>query len=278
MKFTPFQPNRIIYNKGEKLPDDFYPKENWLLRALLYRQRLNKNSFVLVTGEQRVGKSAFCIKECERINELNGREFDVDHQLTLDDIKKFFIWSRTAFNSEFIIDEIGTQLSTNQYWSIISSILRVFSQTQGFRCNIVFFVLPFAKILQSYFKYNAVYGIKVIDTGKAKVYKRVIDTLNDKKPYFKSKFITINFDLPKEPIWNRYLEIKKEWNDRRIDTDIDVIDKMNETNEQKAKNFVLRQKSLELGVALKEERMKQIDIKNKLMMQKEDAFFDNMYV
>jgi len=259
MDFSPFQVNRIIYKHGELIPKDFLPKENWLLRAVLYKRTRHENSFILVTGKPRKGKSTFCIRECERIGELTDRPFDVDNQLTLDDLKKFFIWSKTANGSEFIIDEVGSQLSTNQYWSIISSIFRVFAQTQGFRENIVFLVLPYSKTLQSFFKYSSDYGVKCIEQGKALVYKAVVDTLNDRKPYFKPKYWVITYDLPKPEIWNRYLEIKKEWNDKRLDQDINVIDKMNETNEQKAKNFLLRQKSLELSVMLKENRWNRIN-------------------
>jgi hypothetical protein len=255
MLFTPFQTNRIIYRAGDFLPFDFLPKENYLIRALLYRQTKQMNTFILVTGRPRTSKSAFCIKECERIAEIKGQEFDIDKQLTLDDIKKFFYWSKSAYQSMFIIDEIGTQLSTNQYWSVISSIFRVYTQTQGFRENIVFMVLPFSKTLQTFFKYTADYGIKTIRQGRVSVYKTVVDTLSDKKPFFKPKYVSIDFTLPKEKIWLPYLQMKKEWNDKRLTTDIDVIDKINETNEQKAKNYVLRQRSLELSVALKQHRM-----------------------
>jgi len=262
MSFSPFQTNRIIYRAGDNIPFDFLPKENYLIRALLYKQTRHENSFVLVTGKPRKGKSAFCIKECERIGEIKNNPFDIHKQLTLDDLKKFFNWSKTACGSTFIIDEIGTQLSTNQYWTVISSIFRVFAQTQGFRENIVFMVLPFSKTLQGFFKYSADYGIKAISQGTVTVWKSVVETLNDRKPFFKPKYHTINYGLPKEEIWLPYLEMKKEWNDNRLTTDIDVIDKINETNEQKAKNFVLRQRSLELGVALKQIRMDNINKKN----------------
>jgi hypothetical protein len=259
MSFSPFQTNRIIYRAGDFLPFDFLPKENYLIRALLYKQLKHENTFVLVTGKPRKGKSAFCIKECERIAEIKNVEFDINNQLTLDDLKKFFNWSKTACGSTFIIDEIGTQLSTNQYWTVISSIFRVFAQTQGFRENIVFMVLPFSKTLQGFFKYSADYGIKAISQGTVTVWKSVVDTLNDKKPFFKPKYYTIHYELPKEKYWLPYLALKQEWNDKRLDTDIDVIDKINETNEQKAKNYVLRQRSLELSVALKQIRMDKIN-------------------
>jgi len=255
MSFTPLQTNRIIYHKGDLIPFDFLPKENWLIRALLHRQQhLSMNTFVLVTGKPRTSKSAFCIKECERIAEIKGQEFDIYNQLTLDDIKKFFTWSKTAIQSMFIIDEIFTQLSTSQYWSVVSSIMRVYTTTQGFRENIVFMVLPYSKSLQSFFKYTADYGIKTLKQGKVAIYKTVVDTLSDRKPFFKPKYITINFELPKEKLWLPYLEMKKQWNDKRLEIDLDVIDKINETNEQKAKNYVLRQRSLELSVALKQAR------------------------
>jgi hypothetical protein len=119
-------------------------------------------------------------------------------------------------------------------------------------------VLPFSKALQGFFKYSADYGIKAMSQGTVSVWKTVVDTLNDRKPYFKPKYITIKYELPKDKYWLPYLEMKKEWNDNRLTTDIDVIDKINETNEQKAKNYVLRQRSLELSVALKQIRMDKI--------------------
>lgn len=259
MKIQPFKPNRVIYSIGSHVPNDFYPKENYLVRAILYRRTKHMNTFVLVTGKPRTSKSAFCLKECERLCELSNKQFDVYNQITLEDMKPFFKWSKTAFQSEYIFDEVSTQLSTDQFWTNISSIFRVYTNTQGFRENVIFLVLPFSRTLQRFFKYSADFGIKTLSQGKVAVYQSVVDTLNDQKPYFKPKHITISFGLPKEYIWMPYTEIKKEWNDNRIDSDINLIDNISIINEQKAKNMLLRQRSLELSVALKQDRMDKIN-------------------
>jgi len=96
MRFSSFKSNRVIYRTGENIPFDFYPHENWLIRAILWRRTKKQNTFILVTGEPRTSKSYFCLKECERIGELLDRKFDVQKQLTMNDIVKFFEWSKTS--------------------------------------------------------------------------------------------------------------------------------------------------------------------------------------
>lgn len=110
MGFTGFAVQRMI-TRGDNIPKDFYPHESYLNRALLWRSKINMNTFILIVGYPRTGKSAFAIATCERLSQLKKQEFDIEKQLTFDDIKKFFIWSKDAKDSMFILDETGTTLS-----------------------------------------------------------------------------------------------------------------------------------------------------------------------
>lgn len=108
--FTPFRSEKIIYYGGTKIPSNFYPGQNILLRQVLFRQSQNMNSFILVVGAVRTGKSYFGLKFAEKYAELKGKPFDVWKQVSFD-IRPFLVWSKTATTGIFILDEVGCNLN-----------------------------------------------------------------------------------------------------------------------------------------------------------------------
>jgi len=256
MNFSGFAVQRVI-TRGDQIPLYFYPNESYLNRALLWRSKINMNSFVLVVGYPRTGKSAFAIASCEKLSQLKKQEFDIEKQLTFDDIKKFFLWSKDAKDSMFILDETGTTLSPDSFWSLQQRIMRRFVQTQGFRRNILFWVLPSIVFLQKGFRFMCNYGIKTIRQGIVTVSKIQVDQLVG-KGWLDWTGINIHFKLPSKPVWNKYTKLKNDWNDITLQQDIDYMDMMSKPDEIQ----LMRNKNLELTVKLKEQQLKKIKTMN----------------
>ena len=221
MRFGTFNLNRIIYNVGRLIPDNFYPKEPYMIRALLWRQKIDMNVFCLVVGNPRTSKSSWVIDKCDRLCQLQGKEFDIDKQLTFDDIKKFLLWSKDAKGSQFVLDETGSSMSPDQFWSVQQRVMRRFVQTQGFRRNILFWVLPSIVFIQKNFRFLCDYGIKTIRQGKVSIHKIKTDQLLGKT--FIEKVIEEKFKKPRKKYWYHYMEIKKKWNDEKLKDDLNYL-------------------------------------------------------
>ena len=256
MTFTPFNTNRVITRRGQQIPKNFYPDEIYLVRALLYRQLKDMNTFVLIVGNPRSSKSSFSMKVCEKLSEIKKREFNVEKQLTFSDIKKYLIWSKDATNSMFILDETGTSLSPEQFWQLQQRVMRRFVQTQGFRRNILFWNLPSVIFIQKGFRFMSNYGVKTIAQGVVSVYKIIVDQLLGKG--FFSWIGTTKFSMPSPKVWDKYVELKEEWNNENLREDIDYLDLMEKPDQKE----LLKEESLRLGVELKRARLKKLRLTN----------------
>ena len=223
MHFSKFQVNsgNIYYEKDISIPVNFYPNLPFIFRALLFRETINMNSFVLVVGNPRTSKSYCAIKIAEELSKIKGVEFDIEKQLTFDDVKKFLDWSRTATDSIFILDETGTALSPDQFWSLQQRVMRRFIQTQGFRKNVLMWVLPSIVFIQKGFRFMSNYAIKTRRQGVVDVYKIVVDQLLGKG--YPDRIENMKFTMPSENIILKYEELKKAWNDIALQGDIEFL-------------------------------------------------------
>jgi hypothetical protein len=214
----------IYFFKDIEIPKDFYPDQPYIIRTTMFRGRKNMNTFILIVGNPRTSKSYCAIKVAETYSGLNNRVFDVEKQLTFDDIKKFLIWSKNAEDSIFILDETGTTLSPDQFWSLQQRIMRRFIQTQGFRRNVLIWVLPSVVFIQKAFRFLTNYAMMTRRQGMVDVYKVVVNQLIGKG--FPDRIETMKFDLPSEETINIYERLKKEWNDLTIKDDVDWLEEI----------------------------------------------------
>jgi hypothetical protein len=263
MGFTGLSVNSVIYRQGRLIPEDFYPNEDYLIRALMWRSKENMNSFVLVVGNPRTSKSSFALHECYRLAKLKKQDFNVEEQLTFDDIKKFLVWSQKAEDSQFILDETGTSLSPSQFWEIQAKVMRSFIQTQGFRKNILFWVLPSIVFLQKNFRFLSNYGVKTIQQGLVSVYKICTDQLLGKGyvQYVKS----IRFKMVDSAVWDKYNEYKRIWNDDKLKDDIDYINMMDKPSEKEAlrqEYWKLRNENLKTQIEFRKNRINETPTNN----------------
>jgi len=227
--FTTFMEGTIYLFNDMEIPKFFFPNEPYIVRASLYRQKKNMNSFILIVGGVRTGKSYTGIKVAQRIEMLNGKVFDVQKQLTFDDVKKFLLWSRNAEGSVFVLDETGTSLSPELFWSLQQRIMRRFAQTQGFRKNILIWILPSIVFIQKGFRFLTNYAIKTRNQGLVEVYKIVIDQLQGKG--FPDRIERMRVDMLDPETIEKYEAMKKEWNDQDLQSEINFLDDLNKPTE-----------------------------------------------
>jgi hypothetical protein len=231
--FSKFQVSsgNIYFYKDVTLPNNFYPELPYIFRALLYREKINMNTFVLIVGNPRTSKSYCAMKIAEVVEEKKGKKFNVDDQLTFGDVKKFLIWSQTATNSIFILDETGTSLSPDLFWSLQQRVMRRFIQTQGFRKNTLIWVLPSVVFIQKGFRFMSNYAIRTLNQGLVEVHKIVVNQLIGKG--FPDRIETMKFNFPDQEIVERYEQLKKEWNDKELESDVNFLDDLEKPYEKK---------------------------------------------
>jgi hypothetical protein len=203
------------------IPYWFYPNLPFVFRAVLFRTKINMNTFLLVVGNPRTSKSFFAMKFAEVYLRRVGKKFDVETQLCFDDIKKFLMWSQNAEDSLFILDETGTTLSPDLFWSLQQRIMRRFVQTQGFRKNVLIWVLPSIIFIQKGFRFLSNYGIKTIRQGLVEIHKIKVDQLIGKG--YPQRIETLSFGMPSKETLDKYTEMKRIWNDQRLKEDIDFL-------------------------------------------------------
>ncbi len=261
MQFSGMNANRVItFYKDQSVPFNFYRKQPYLVRVLLYRQQRDMNTFVLCVGNVRSGKSSFILELCKRLSLLKGVPFDVNKQLTFDDIKKFLIWSKTAKGSMFILDETGTSLSPEQFWDLQQRVMRRFVQTQGFRRNILFWVLPSVILIQKAFRFMCNYGVQTKFHGLVSVHKIKMDNLKG-KGWFEYVGV-MRYKKPTGKVWDDYMREKEKWNDEQLKNDIDYLDQASKPDQRQ----LMRDENLKLTLQLKRQRIEYLTKKNKDML------------
>lgn len=230
--FSKFQINsgNIYYLKDITIPKAFYPNLPYILRVLLYRQKMNMNTFVLIVGNPRSSKSYCAMKIAEEYCAIRKIPFDIEKQLTFDDVKKFLVWSQTATDSIFILDETGTTLSPDLFWSLQQRVMRKFCQVGGFRKNILIWVLPSIIFIQKGFRFLTNYALMTKKQGLVEVYKIVVNQLIGKG--YPDRIETMEFGLPSSHLIEKYEALKRKWNAEDLKKDIEWLDEIAKPTEK----------------------------------------------
>jgi hypothetical protein len=253
--FMPFESNRIIYFT-DPIPPDFYPNSYFLMRQILWRQHQNMNSFILIVGSVRSGKSYFGLKFSEDYCNISNIQYDVNKQCSFD-IKPFLYWSKDAHDNIFMLDEIQASLSPQDWYSVLARVFNVFCQCQGFRRNVLIMTLPNVAFLLKSIRFMCNYIIETMSQGNVSIRKLSMNHALG-KGYL--EFIgTIHFRKPSYNTLQDYENMKKDWNDKRLVSDINYIEMLERPSDyeiKRQKYFDLRMKNMELQVKLKENKLK----------------------
>jgi hypothetical protein len=253
MNFSPFLvTNKVIY-RGVRIPSNFQPelKNYTLMRHVLYRQYKMMNTFIIVVGSVRSGKSYFALKFAEDYSRLKGEQFDVEKQCSFD-VKPFLIWSKGNTGNIYILEEVSSSLNPTEWFTIQTKIMRNFCFCQGFRTNVLVMTLPNVAFLLKAIRWMSNYVVETISQGYISVSKI---TMNHTRGIGFPEFIgTVRVSLPSKDIIDKYEMMKKEWNDLHLQQDLDYLDML----EKPDYNSELRQKKLELDVKLREKKLEKL--------------------
>ncbi len=251
MNFTPFKSNqRISSIYGKTIPEWFRPdlKNNTLLRHILYRRHRGMNTFVLILGNVRSGKSWTGLKFCQLYSTQSNKRFNVDKQVSFT-IPKFLRWSSENMDSCYLVDEIQLSMSSREWWSIQAKIFNQFCDIQGFRRNCAFFTLPNISYIDKHLRFLINYIIVTINQGFVAWYK--VKMKHHLGKGWLSPMGTIKVSKPSKHVTNKYELMKKIFNDQHLKDSIELLDNLDTPTEKE----ILKERNLELTVKLKEQHI-----------------------
>lgn len=208
--------------KGSRgiIPDSFHPKAPLFMRHLLYRNKMNMTTVVLIVGQIRTGKSYTGLKICEDYSQRKKLRFDPKIQASFK-VLPFLEWSVNATDSIYLLEELGRSVPPTEWWSIQSKIFRNFIDTQGFRRNVLVMTLPNAKSLLNAVKTNVNYVIIQKSQGFGLLFKQNVDPLKGKLYHF--YLGSLRTTLPSKPTVDYYESLKKQTNDEWLKLDIEEM-------------------------------------------------------
>jgi len=222
------------YRDKSMIPDWFYPKSPFFIRHLLYRRKMNMNTIILIVGAVRSGKSYMGLKISENYCKWLKKTFDVTKQCSFD-ILPFLTWSQIETDNIYVLDEVGTSLNPQEWYSVQSKVFRNFTQAQGFRRNVMVLVLPNASFLLKSIRFMCNYVIETRFQGKGFIRKLLMDHTRG-KGYFLN-IGSIKFNLPTKNTIKKYEKMKKEWNDKMLNEDIEKLKRIEIEKRQEMNNF-----------------------------------------
>jgi len=204
------------------LDQNYSTKYNDIMYLLTERRKLNRDTIIFIVGEKRTGKSYSAIRLGEQVQKMWGLpKFDVTKQLFFEPegFVKFF---QTNTNRVVILDEASLSLDTRQWYTVESKILNSLLQTQGFRKNVVLLTSP---TLSDFDKRSLGFGHFMILTyriGFSRAYRIKINQLFKKQLF--QPIQHLSFELPTGNNVKNYEDMKKVFNDQKLEDDMDFFE------------------------------------------------------
>lgn len=211
-----FSERRITYSKG--IPDSFMPKlksKNTLLRMIMFRNSTNRNTFVLIVGSVRSGKSWFALRLAEQYMKLHNLEFDVDKQCSFE-VVPFLRWSRNNKDSCYVLDEAQLSMSARLWFTIQSRIFNEFCDIQGFRRNLLILTTPNISYIDKHARFLINYIVETTQTQGVIKWCKVKIRHALGKGYMDWIANPMKSRKPSKHIRDRYEEMKKIHNDEHL--------------------------------------------------------------
>lgn len=174
-----------------------------ILRYVLNKMKKGHSPLIIVCGATRTGKTSLALKLASIIDPT----FNVEKQMFFK-IQDFAQALSVSNNKCLILDEAGVTLDPLEFQSVQQKVYNHLIQTQAFRVNCVFLVLPMARGIGKMHRdyVNAV--LEVFARGCYKLYKTSIwhSDLSYKPPRLTHLETVIGVPLPPEHIWKPYQE------------------------------------------------------------------------
>jgi hypothetical protein len=245
MQFTSLNTPKVMYY-APPIPKWFKPElrgYNTLLRHVLYRNFIKMNTFVLVVGSVRTGKSYFALKFAEEYAKAEvysgkkiikpSREFDVQSQCSFY-ILPLLKWTYQNSDSVFVSDEIQLSMNPRQWYDTIHRIMNEFSQIQGFRRNLLIMTLPDISLIDKTLRHLLNYIVETKRQGRVKWYRWQVDHVTgEAMPFYIGHY---SFKKPSNKTWQTYEDMKKEFNDKHLKGSIERLEAFIKPKEEITRN------------------------------------------
>ena len=254
MKFTPLgSAQRITNIYGKTIPEWFRPDlqdRNTLLRQVLYRRHRGMNTFVLILGNVRSGKSWAGIKFSELY--MGKGKFYIEKQGGFT-IPEFLRWSSTNMDSCYLVDEIQLSMGTREWWTVQHRVFNQFCDIQGFRRNCAFFTLPNISYIDKHLRFLINYIIVTISQGFIAWYK--VKTQHHLGKAYLQFMGTYKVSVPTKRNSDIYEAMKKKFNDEHLKKSLEILENLNTPSGKQ----MMRERNLELTIALKEQQIERYE-------------------
>lgn len=176
--------------------------ETLVLRYLRNQIKKGYSPIVLIVGRQRTGKTAMAMRLA----------YDLDNTWTTDlmtfKIEEFLELYNRHEKKILILDEASVSLDPYEHMMISQRVYRHVIDTQAYKQNIIFLVLPFARgIGRTHRDYvNLIINVKARGFYVAKAVFSQHDDLSFKPPYAWILEEVYNVPLPPGHLWQPYLQ------------------------------------------------------------------------
>jgi len=181
------------------------------------------NTFILILGNVRSGKSWTGLKICQEYSLVAKKQFSVDKQVSFT-IPKFLKWSASNTDSCFMVDEIQLSMGSREWWSVQHRIFNQFCDIQGFRRNLAVFTMPSISYIDKHLRFLINYIVVSLNQGFVKWFK--VQVRHELGKGWLQKIGTMKVKPPNEKITKDYERIKKEFNDEHLTTSIELLKRL----------------------------------------------------
>jgi len=204
------------------------------------RNQLKKgySPIILIVGKQRVGKTALALRLAFELNP----KFDIEKEMFFE-IEKFASCIHKCDNKVLLLDEAGITLDPYEHMSVTQRVYNHIIQTQAYKKNVIFLILPFASEIGKTHRKHVSGIIEVIWRGGYKFYSASCwhSDLSYKPPRLTLIEQISGVPLPPKHIWENYIEFgQKVYKEQILNLQIDILAK------KKIANTQIKQKAINI--------------------------------
>ena len=166
------------------------------------QRKMGFSPLILIVGRQRVGKTAIALRLAY---EIMGDKFDIKKHMTYK-IEDFAEAYDKYSNVVLILDEAGIPLDPYEHMTITQRVYTHIVQTQAYKQNIVFLVLPFASEIGKNHAKHISCIVEVVWRGCYKLYatKSWHSDLSKRPPRLEKIEVVSGVPLPPPELWSWY--------------------------------------------------------------------------
>lgn len=181
------------------------------LKWIMSQINAGYSPLVLIVGRQRVGKTALALYWAWLIGQLRGHPFNIKTDMFFS-VLDFATMTKQESNKTWVIDEAGVSLDPHGHAMLDQRVYSKIVQTQAYKSNVVFLVLPFARGIGKEHRDYVDVILSVTSRGTYKmeyIYKNY-SQLNF-RPFFKELFeMRYGIPLPPGHVWDEYKNNKQD--------------------------------------------------------------------